>query len=228
MVCVCFFFIYVSSVLCYNHSSSINSSLLHLPKTWIVSNSFTTIRGSTLQANMSGVGYKGKKNAFMSWCDLFKWDLEPGSEILFSCVRRTSFFITGWEKLMCVKRRNRSWEVWSCPDQRNTNLDHCIFHSSCRSLQPIPSDYMSLEFTARLEAEGKLNDVQPALYNYNLQMNNFPSCCLHTALPAHDPFLVCLPHWTVSSAPNWSKIKTACPLYCQPKPAWQHGCVIIE
>lgn len=59
-----YFFIsafYVSSVLCYNHSSSINSSLLHLPKTWIVSNSFTTIRGSTLQANMSGVGYMEKR-----------------------------------------------------------------------------------------------------------------------------------------------------------------------
>lgn len=38
----------------------------------------------------------------MSRCDLFKWDLEPGSEILFSCVYRTSFFIRRWEMLMCV------------------------------------------------------------------------------------------------------------------------------
>lgn len=43
-----------------------------------------------------------KKNAFMSRCDLFKWDLEPGSEILFSRVYRTSFFITRWEMLVCV------------------------------------------------------------------------------------------------------------------------------
>lgn len=96
---------YASLVLCYNHSSSINSSLLHLPKTRIVSNSFTTIRGSTLQANMIGSGCKDKKNAFMSRCDLFKWDLEPGSEILFSRVYRTSFFIIRWETQVCVSPR---------------------------------------------------------------------------------------------------------------------------
>lgn len=74
---------YVSSVLCYNHSSSINSSLLHLPKTWIVSNSFTTIRGSTLQANMSGVEHKEgkkKKKGVLSCVDVISsnetWNLE--------------------------------------------------------------------------------------------------------------------------------------------------------
>lgn len=101
---------YVSSVLCYNHSNSINSSLLHLPKTWIVSNSFTTIRGSTLQANMSGVEFKKekrkkkkkKRTAFMSQCDLFKWDLEQESKILLSCMYCTSFFIIRREILVCV------------------------------------------------------------------------------------------------------------------------------
>lgn len=122
---------YVSSVLCYNHSSSINSSLLHLPKTWIVSNSFTTIRGSTLQANMSGVehkeGDKKKKwSAFMSRCDLFKWDLEPGSEILFSCVHRASFFL---HKIRDADARQAGFWflkglVRNWADQRNINFDH--------------------------------------------------------------------------------------------------------
>lgn len=136
---VFFFFIsvfYASLVLCYNHSSSINSSLLHLPKTWIVSNSFTTIRGSTLQANMIGSGCKDKKNAFMSRCDLFKWDLEPGSEILFSRVYRTSFFHQKMRDAgVCVCKVQELVlrglvKEWGCPDQRNINLDHCIYQSS--------------------------------------------------------------------------------------------------
>lgn len=68
---------YVSSVLCYNHSNSINSSVLHLPKTWIVSNSFTTIRGSTLQANMSGVEHKGKKKCFH--VPMWSLQMRPGT-----------------------------------------------------------------------------------------------------------------------------------------------------
>lgn len=43
-----------------------------------------------------------KENAFMSRWDLFKWDLEPGSEILLSCLYRTSFFILRWEMWVCV------------------------------------------------------------------------------------------------------------------------------
>lgn len=93
---------YVSSVLCYNHSSSINSSLLHLPKTWIVSNSFTTIRGSTLRANMSGVEHKEER--VLSCPDVISsngtWNL--GVKYCLGACTTQAFFITRWEILVRV------------------------------------------------------------------------------------------------------------------------------
>lgn len=46
-----------------------------------------------------------KKNAFMSWCDLFKWDLEPVTEILFSCT------VPSERRILDRNRRNWSSEV---------------------------------------------------------------------------------------------------------------------
>ena len=93
----------VPLVLCYNHSNSINSSLLHLPKTWTVSNSFTTIRGSALQANMSRLGCKEKR--MLSCPDVISsngtWNL--GVKYCLAVWYRTSFFIMRWE--MCVRLR---------------------------------------------------------------------------------------------------------------------------
>lgn len=71
---------------------------------------------------------KKEKSAFMSRCDLFKWDLEPGSEILFSSVYRTRFFHHKMRDTDAC--RQGCWFLkglvknWGCADQRNINLHH--------------------------------------------------------------------------------------------------------